>query len=117
MEKSELSELRVTVRLIEKNREIATLEKCFGFVETEDEKEDAQMPAKTIDETITEFLQEIESKARESGRIVSKEELAKVTVATILFLVKRSQPELNFDIEVEKQENGEREDADSKSDT
>ena len=117
MEQSEISEFKVAARLIEENREVATLEKCFGLVEIEDEKEEAQIPTKTIDETITEFLQEIESKANEFGRIVSKEELAKVTVTTILFLVRRSQSELTLDIVVEKQKIEEKKDADAESDT
>lgn len=117
MEKSEISELKVKARLIEENREIATIEKCFGLVEIEEEKEDAEIPTKTIDETITEFLQDIEGKAEELGRIVSKEELARITASTILFLVKRSQEELILNIEVEKQEIEERENTDAESDT
>ena len=43
MEKSDLTEFQVTVRLIEDNQEIATLEKCFGFVEILDEQEDVEI--------------------------------------------------------------------------
>lgn len=117
MQRNEVSELLVKIRLTEKNREIATVEKCFGLVEIESEDEDAQIPSKTLDETITDFFQEIESKAQESGRVVKRKDLAKAAASLILFLVKRSQPELTLDIEVQKQETEEKRDADSESDT
>lgn len=117
MEQSEISEFKVTARLVEENKEVATLEKCFGLAEIEDDEEEEQIPTKTIDETISEFLQEIESKVQELGRIVCKEELARVTVSTILFLVKRSQNELTLDIEVERQETEERKNGETNSHT
>ena len=116
MEQSEISGFKVTARLVEENRELATLEKFFGLVEMKDEGE-AKTQTKTIDETISEFLEEIENKAQELGRIVRKEELARVTVSTILFLVKRSQTELILDIEVEKRKTEEKENADTNSDS
>lgn len=116
MEKSEPTELRATVRLIEKGQELGTIEKCFGFVETEDKEEDSQSPTRTIDETITEFIQGIEDQAEKLGRTISKEELSKIAASTIFFLVKRSEPEMKLDVEVEKQIE-EKKDADSKSDT
>ena len=116
MEKSELSELRVTVRLIEGNQEIATLEKCFGFVEISDE-EGVETTTKTVDETISKFQEEIERKALELGRTVRKDTLEQAMFLLILLVVNRSQPDLTLDIPVEKQDVEERRDDDSNSDT
>jgi hypothetical protein len=115
MEKNEVSELKVVARLIDNKQEIATLEKCFGFIEIKNEEE-TEIPTKTIDETITEFLQEIESKAKELGRVLKKEELLKITFPLIVFLIKRLQSELTLDIEVEKKAE-ERKEVDTNSDT
>lgn len=116
MEKSELSELLVTVRLIEGNQEIATLEKCFGFVEVLDEEE-VETPTKTIDETISEFQEEIQHKALELGRTVRKDALEQAMFLLVLLVVNRSQSDVTLDIPVEKQVVEEGEDDDSNSDT
>ena len=116
METSELSELRVTVRLIEDDREVATLEKCFGFVEILD-AEDVETTTKTIDETISDFQDEIESKAKELGRSVRKDTLDQAMFFLILLIITPSQPDITLDIPVERQVVEDKEDDYSNSDT
>lgn len=116
MAKSEISELQLTVRLIEGNQEIATLEKCFGFVEIMDEEE-VETATKTIDDTISEFQEEIERKALELGRTFRKDALEQAMFLLILLVVNRSQPDVTLDIPVEKQVVEEEKVGNSNSDT
>lgn len=116
MDKSELSELRVTVRLIEGNQGVATLERCFGFVEKSDDQDVDRAP-KTIDETITDFQEEIEHKALELGRAVKNDTLDQAMFFLILSIIRPSQPDVTLDIPVEKQAVEEKKDDDSNSDT
>jgi len=116
MEKSKLSELRIKVRLTEENHEIAILEKCFGFVEI-DGKEDAELTTKTIDETISDFEEEIERKAMELNRTVPRNMLDRAMFLVTLLVVNQSQPEVTLNIPVEKRKAEEEKDDDSNSHT
>ncbi len=112
MEKNDIAELRIKVRFVESNQEIAVLEKCFGFSETPEEQE--KQVFRTIDETIADFQKEIENKALELNRSPRKEVLAQAMFLLTLFFVNHSQSELSLDIPIEKRE-GEEKDGSSDS--
>jgi hypothetical protein len=116
MEKSEFSELRINVRLLEGNQEIATLEKCFGFVEMQNGQESSEATTKTISEMMSSFQKEIESRALERGRKVRVDLLRQAMYSTILFIVSRAESDLTIDIPVEKAKE-EKKDDNTNSDT
>ncbi len=114
----QVTELKITVLLLDGDKEVATVERYFGLVETQETNQNQDAPTKTIDGTITEFLQEMEQSARERGYAIVKESLTEAAVSSILFLVKPAKPELTLNIHVERPEQEEKlDDSGEKTDT
>jgi hypothetical protein len=84
----ELNELSVKAELTLSDEVLETVEKKFFFLGTEEAE--AEVEPKTLDETIADFLQEIETKAKEKGlEIENRDEFyTKSVTALILFFIK-----------------------------
>lgn len=93
-------ELKVIVRLVFDGKEIQSIEKPFAIRESETESEESR----TIDETITEFLDGLQKAASENGYIISKEAVVQTTIALILYLVKQDSEEKTIEVQLTKPE-------------
>jgi len=103
-------ELKVTVRLVFDGKEIQSIEKPFAVRESETESEESR----TIDETITEFLEGLQKVAAENGYTISKEVIVQTTIALILYLVKQDTEEKTIEVQLTKpevKENGDKADS------
>lgn len=100
MEASAVQELKVTARLVYDGKEVQTLEKLFGIQNAEQETESQ---TKSIDETITDFLHEIQKTANENGYTISKELINNAAVALIFYIIRQSEPTLTLDLELTKE--------------
>ena len=93
-------EFKVTVRLVFEGKEIQSVEKPFAVRESENESDESR----TIDETITEFLDSLQKTATESGYTIRKEIIVQTTIALILYLVRQSSEEKTIEVELTKPE-------------
>lgn len=103
-------ELKVAVRLVFEGKEIQAVEKPFAVRESENESDESR----TIDETITEFLDSLQKMAVESGYTISKEVIVQTTIALILYLVKQDSEEKTIEVQLTKpevKENGDKTDS------
>ncbi|MGH9921370.1 MAG: hypothetical protein ACRD38_01315 [Nitrososphaerales archaeon] len=76
----------VTLILQHEGQEIERIGKTFGMVGNGEEEN--QEPAKTIDDTISEILNEIQQVANNVGLEISKEELTQITMLLIISIVR-----------------------------
>lgn len=103
-------ELKVIIRFLFEAKEIQTLEKPFSVKESANETDES----KTIDETITEFLDDVQKTAIENGYVISKEVIVQTTITLILYLIKHDVEEKTIDVELTKpevKENGDKTDS------
>ena len=100
IETESVRELKVTVRLLFEGKEIQTVEKPFAVNEAEKETDGSR----TIDETITEFLDGLQKVAAESGYVISKEAVVQTAITLILYLIKQDTEEKTIEVEVTRQE-------------
>lgn len=84
----EIKELTIKANLIESDKIVSTVEKKFALIESPETEDDVE--SRTLDETITEFLKEIETKAKEKKvEIKNKEKFYTDSVMSlILFFIK-----------------------------
>ena len=84
----EIKELTIKANLIESDKIVGTVEKKFALIESQETEEDKE--SRTLDDTITEFLQEIETEVREKKlEIKNKEKFYTDSVMSlILFFIK-----------------------------
>ncbi len=98
------SELRITATLSDGKKEVATVEKIFGVLSQPAQPEQDETENKSLDETVQEFLKEVETAASEKGYTVDKETLTEAAIKTILFLVKPTEAELKLVLPIAKPE-------------
>lgn len=99
-ETSPVHELKVTAILFHDGKKVQTVDKVFGVQSSGGEEEES---ARTIDDTITDFLDNIRTVAKENGYTMTKETIGKTTVSLILFIVQRTEQTITIDIELEKE--------------
>jgi hypothetical protein len=102
-------ELKVNVRLLFDGKEVQTVEKSFAIQNVEEKTEGETDESKTIDETITKFLDGLQKTASENGYVISKEAVMQTTIALILYLVKQDTEEKTIEVQLirpEVKENG-----------
>jgi len=93
-------DLKVTVRLLFDGKEIQTVEKPFAVQKDVENAEDT----KSIDETVTEFLDSIQKTAAESGYSIEKKLAVQTLLALIFYLIKQDSDEKTIEIQLTKQE-------------
>jgi len=93
-------ELKVTIMLVFEGKEIQVIERPFAVRESEIESDESR----TMDETITEFLDGLQKTAAEIGYVISKEVIVQTTIALIMYLVKQDSEEKTIEVQLTKPE-------------
>ncbi len=113
-------ELKFTARLVSVDQEIATVIKTLKVSDSDsassEEESDEDSTAKTIDDTLTDFLNEFQDVANQNGYVIGKKAFINATTSLLLFVIRGSEDAASIDIEVEKIGLEEEEDGEGKED-